>query len=343
LTSPVLTAGPDLEVARPHAFRPRRHRRPRWRGRRWLLRATVLVLIVLLLPVPWRHHVSDDPPGLAWRLNGRLHVEGRAIDPPGRWSWLTVGRPPLVGEVAWRRVRGAPLARDLRDGPEASHPQVSDPIAVAVGRNAAGAALPLTVLVEATGATYEGLPDPAVLTRLNGVDLVDRRSYERARQRPRTSTWFWTTEGSIHGSHGLELPYLRVSVSDVAPPELDARIGSDHPTLRWLRSLAVGSSHGLIVALMSYADAAEVDLARGRHIAGTGRMFGDGSVGRIGGLPAKAAAARRAGADVLVFPSSQAVELARFDPGEMELVGVANLADAIAALTEGTGSLQAAP
>jgi Lon-like protease len=99
-----------------------------------------------------------------------------------------------------------------------------------------------------------------------------------------------------------------------------------------LRNLSVGSSHGVIVALTVYADASGHDLARGRHIAGTGRIAGDGSVGPIGGLAAKAAAARRAGADVLVFPGSQVGELAGFDPGAMKLVGVGTLEEAIAAL-----------
>jgi hypothetical protein len=304
------------------------------RRRRWLRRAIVLVVIVLLLPVPWRHHVSESPPGLAWRLNGRLHVDGRVVDPPGRWSWLTVGRPPVVGEVLWQQVRGEPLARDLRAGPVVAHPQVSDPIAVAAGRNAAGAGLPMAILVEASGAVADGLPDPVILTRLNGVALTDRQSFDRAVDRERGSTWFWTEDGTYHRSRELELPYLRVAVHDIAPPDLVARIGSDHPALRWVRSLAVGYSHGLVVALMAYADESGFDLAQGRHIAATGRMLGDGSVGRIGGLPAKARAARRAGADVLLFPSTQAVELVGFDAGEMELIGVADLQGAVEALLD---------
>jgi hypothetical protein len=292
----------------------------------------VLLVLLALLPAPWLHHVGDDPPGFAWRLNGRLHVDGQTVDPPGRWSWLTVGRPPLLGELAWGRLQGDPPGRDLREGPAANRPQYSDPSAAAVGLNAAGSDLPLTILVEASGATEPGLPDPAVITRLNGIDLTDRASFELAMERGGPSTWFRTEEHALHRGNGPDLPYLRVRVTDVAPPGLDARIGSDHRALRWWRNLSVGSSHGVIVALTVYADASGHDLARGRHIAGTGRIAGDGTVGRIGGLAAKARAARRAGADVLVFPGSQAGELADFDPGSMQLVGVGTLAEAIAAL-----------
>jgi hypothetical protein len=345
VTAPVLLPEPETPAAARSGRRSGwRRQRVRTRRARWLLRLAILSLIVLLLPVPWRHHVADDPPGFAWRLSGRLHIEGRAVDPPGRWSWLTVGRPPVVGESVWHRLRGEPLARDLRDGSKANRPAVSDPIAVAVGLNAAGAGLPMTILVEASGAVHDGLPDPVVLARLNGIDLVDRAAYERALERPRASTWFWTTEGTYHRGEGLEVPYLHVTVTDVAPPGLDARIGSNHPALRWVRNLAVGSSHGLIVSLMTYADASGIDLAQGRHIAGTGRMTGDGTVGRIGGLPAKAEAARRAGADVLVFPSFQAAELSSFDPGDMQLIGVVELEDAVAALIEtAEAAVQAAP
>jgi hypothetical protein len=310
--------------------RLRLRRRRRWPRR--VARALVVLLLGVLLPVPWLHHVGDDPVGFAWRLSGRLHVDGQTVDPPGRWTWLTVGRPPLLGELAWGHLQGDPPGRDLRTGPADRRPRFSDPSAAAVGLNAAGADLPLTLLVEVSGATHAGLPDPAVLTHLNGIPLRDRDSYRRAVDRPRQVTWFRTEDGERHRVEGTDLPYLRIRVSDVAPPGLDARIGGDHAALRWLRDLSVGSSHGVIVALTVYADASGDDLARGRHIAGTGRIAGDGSVGPIGGLAAKAAAARRAGADVLVFPGSQAGELADFDPGTMQLVGVGTLAEAIAAL-----------
>jgi PDZ domain-containing protein len=87
-----------------------------------------------------------------------------------------------------------------------------------------------------------------------------------------------------------------------------------------------------MVALVSYAHASGEDLARGRAVAGTGRIRGDGVVGRIGGLWAKATAARDVGADVLLFPALQAEDLDGFDPGPMRLVPVVSLTEAVAAL-----------
>ena len=296
-----------------------------------------MLTVLALLPVPWLHAVDDDPPGAAWRLDGRLVVDGRFVDPPGRWSWLTVGRPPLVAEVVrdWLIASDDP-AQDLRTGTLASRPSVNEPVAVAIGLQAAGIDVPLGIVVEVSGALIAGLPDPAVVTELNGVALQRRADLDRAVSLATDRTSFVTADGGApQVVSGGALPYETLVVIEVAPGDLTAAIGGPLdrlPPVRWLRKLALGRSHGLMVALVTYADAAEVDLARGRHVAGTGSIRGDGSVGPIGGLPAKAAAARDRGADVLLFPAEQHAELDDFDPGTMRLLPVATLDAAIAAL-----------
>ncbi len=314
-------------------MRTGRRQQPRGRATPLLMMLTVLAL----LPVPWLHAVGDDPPGGAWRLDGRLVVDGRIVDPPGRWSWLTVGRPPLVAEVVrdWLVASDDP-AQDLRLGTLASRPSVNEPAAVAIGLQAAGVEVNLEILVEASGALIPGLPDPAVVTELNGVALHHREDLERAVSLAGDRTSFVTADAAgplvVPGD---ALPYERLEVIEVAPRELTAAIGGPLdrlPPVRWLRKLALGRSHGLMVALVAYTDASGGDLARGRHVAGTGSIRGDGSVGPIGGLAAKAAAARDRGADVLLFPAEQHGELDSFDPGTMRLLPVATLDTAIAAL-----------
>lgn len=311
----------------------RRHPARRGRRRLRVTRLLVAVMVILLLPVPWMHAVSADPPGAHWRLDGRLRVDGAVVDPPGRWSWLTVGRPPLVAELTWSWLvsDGAP-ARDLRDAPLVSQPSVNEPVAAAIGLRAAGADLDLQVVVEARGAQRAGLPDPARIVELNRTALVTRDDWDRASRRAVATTTFRTIEGGDHAIAGSVLPYDVVLVSELAPAGFEAGIGSSFdwlPPVRWLRSLALGRSHGLMVALITYAQAADRDLAAERHIAGTGTIRGDGSVGPIGGLLAKAAAARAAGADVLLFPAEQAEALEGFDPGTMQLGPVDSLQAAI--------------
>jgi hypothetical protein len=242
----------------------------RWSdGRAWVrwpgLALSALGLLALS-PVPWMTANLDEPPGSAWRLDGNLRVQGHVVDPPGAWYWLTVGRPPLVGELVLRELfTDGPAATDLRAGASASSPRYSEPAAAAVG-----------------------------LRRVGTPESVD------------------------------------------LAPNLDAEVGgmlAGTPIGHWWRSLALGKSHGMMVALVTYAEYARVDLAGGRAIAGTGGMRADGGVTPIGGLRAKAAAARLVGADILLYPAGQSAELAGFDAGSMRLVPVQTLDDAVAALS----------
>lgn len=229
--------------------------------RRWRLRILVTVAVVLLLPVPWQHK-ADSGLGLAWGLDNRLVVEGQRLDPAGQYSWLTAGRPAVVGEVAWNRVaelfdaEAPTVIADLRSGPVTSRPVHVEPLAAAVGMVTAGVDVTMTEHVDA-----------------------------------------------VIGGHG--------------------------PPYSWIRTMSMGSSHGLMVGLVTYAAVSGEDLAAGRHVAGTGQLSADGSVGRIGGLTAKATGARRAGADVLLVPASQARELEGVDLGGIRVLGATSLKDAI--------------
>lgn len=303
---------------------------------------TVLVLVGLLLPVPWQHR-SDSSLGLVWRLDRRLHVGSEVLDPPGHYSWLTVGRPALVAELLWQRVvtsrdPGArSIARDLRRGSVSSRPAHTESVAAAVGMRRAGHDVSLTVRVSVSVPEpgHPGLPQRAVITRLNGIPIVDRGSLHHALAAsvPREGLSFETEADQRHVVAGDELPYQHLEVIDLAP-DVEASVGGQGPPYSWIRSMSMGSSHGLMVGLTTYAALADEDLAAGRHIAGTGRLFGDGTVGSIGGLTAKAGAARRSGADVLLFPASQAHLLASFDPGSMRLVPVTSIDEAIAELRQ---------
>ncbi|MEX2551351.1 MAG: S16 family serine protease [Nitriliruptoraceae bacterium] len=304
------------------------------------------------------HIVSEDPPGTAWRLNGRLIVEGQAIDPPGRWSWLAVGRPAFVGELALDAVFGREVdATDMREESTTLRPALAEPAAAAVGLRHAGRHIPLGLLVEAYGPLHEGLPDRAIITQLQGIPLQDRAAWELATGSldsldpvdaaagdealavgaPPTLS-FETLGGAAFTveREGEGLPYRVVRTLDTAPQGLDARISfqlAEFLPVDWFRDLSLGSSHGLMVALTTYAHVSGSDLAGGRHIAGTGGIRGDGSVVPIGGLAAKAEAAERAGADVLFYPATQTARLAGADTGDMTLVPVSSLAEAIEWLT----------
>lgn len=92
-----------------------------------------------------------------------------------------------------------------------------------------------------------------------------------------------------------------------------------------------GPSAGLAFTLALLDVLSEGDLTGGRRIAVTGTINVDGTVGEIGGVEQKAAAAAAAGAEVFLVPAAEAGE-ARARSHGLEIVPVEHLDDALAAL-----------
>jgi PDZ domain-containing protein len=95
-----------------------------------------------------------------------------------------------------------------------------------------------------------------------------------------------------------------------------------------------GPSAGLMFALSILDKLTKEDLTGGRRIAGTGEIFLDGRVGRIGGISEKLVAARRQGATVFLVPDGNCAEARRAVPDGLHLVRVATLNDALAYLRQ---------
>jgi len=308
----------------------------RRRGRRRILIAlSIVVVVAMFTPIPWLLPRGTDW-GMAWRLDGNLAVNGEVVAPSGRWTWLTAGRPPLVVEVL---LSEKGTTRDLRDAPASTQPEFNEPMAAAVGLVHAGYEIEFGLIVEAVNPINSNYPERAIVVEMNGVPLSNYAMWKMVVANSGGPVTFRTNEGQLHTAPGPGLPYERVYIIDEAPQGVRAVVGgplASIPPFKYIRNLALGRSHGLIVALATYAHAADGDLAAGRHVAATGGVRGDGTVTRIGGLLAKASAARRAGVEIMFFPADQAGELAGFDPGVMELVPVRTLAEAIVFL-EATG------
>jgi hypothetical protein len=299
--------------------------------------AVTAALLVALLPVPWMTAGLEQPPGTAWRLDGRLQVNGEQIDPPGAWYWLTVGRPPIVAEVVAGFVGIRPTTKSLVGGTATSRPEVNEPAAVAVGLRAAGVAVDVRLVVELSRPTVAELPESLEVVSINGITTATRDGWERALGSLGAHNTIVDVDGTEHDFRGRRLPYERTDLLDVPVDPIDARIGgrlAGTPIGRWFRGLALGRSHGVMVALVTYAHFSGDDLARGRTITGTGGVSGDGAVLRIGGLRSKAAAAIRLGADVLLVPAEQVHELHGLDHGRTRVIAVGHLDEAIHALRD---------
>jgi Lon-like protease len=93
-----------------------------------------------------------------------------------------------------------------------------------------------------------------------------------------------------------------------------------------------GPSAGLAFAL-TVTDALTVeDLTRGHHVAVTGTIDSAGRVGLVGGVEFKVKAAEREGADVFLAPMQEVEEAQHAASGDLKVIGVETLTEAIADL-----------
>ncbi|TSA48527.1 MAG: hypothetical protein D4R50_00965 [Actinomycetales bacterium] len=95
-----------------------------------------------------------------------------------------------------------------------------------------------------------------------------------------------------------------------------------------------GPSGGMIFAIGVIELLTPRDILDGRHIAGTGTIAIDGTVGPIGGINEKIYAAHKAGAKIFLAPLGNQSDIAN-PPQGITVVFVATLTDAINALSVG--------
>lgn len=273
---------------------------------KWAMPVAAL-LVFTLLPVPWLKANTPNPPGIAWRLDGRFQFDGETIDPKGTWYTLSAGRPPLVAEVVLSWVDADVKApRDMTRGSGFNSPAMAEPAAIAIGLIRAGRDIELTTVIEVSHPTMAGLPNRAQVARVNGQPVTSSEEWSYAISNLGLENEFVTRDGAIHTFTGSELPYQDVATMGFP---LDVTF-SPAAWLRLIpdslyRNLALGRSHGLILALAAYAHASGNDLADSRVVAGTGVIRFDGTISSVGSLAAKARAAHRVGVEVFVYPASQ--------------------------------------
>jgi len=103
-----------------------------------------------------------------------------------------------------------------------------------------------------------------------------------------------------------------------------------------------GPSAGLAFTLAIIDQLTPGSLTGGKNVAITGTVGEDGSVGIVGGVKQKAVTARRAGAKLMIVPNDEVAD-ARTRAGDMKVVGVSTLDDALRALQRAGGAPIAVP
>lgn len=329
--------------------------------RRWWygLSAAVVLAAALYVPVPFEVISpglaapvagGDDSPAIvevvpaADRITGALMLTAvsvarqptietlRAILDPNR---EVVGgiTPPGVDEQRFTEIQRSLFQESVR-------------VAAAVGLRAAGR----QVTVRGGGARIEQvLPDTPAEGALEQGDVIveaagqrvqlasqllavmaRQTSGDRVRLTVRRAGAEIRLQVRVRPLPGTNRPGLGVLVSTVRPTiELPVEV---RPT----EALPIGGeSAGLMIALTVYDLTDPADLTAGRRIAGTGTIDLSGNVGEVSAIRAKVVAARRAGADVFLVPSSQAGEARQAADGALEVIGVGTLDEAIRRLGAG--------
>jgi Lon-like protease len=93
-----------------------------------------------------------------------------------------------------------------------------------------------------------------------------------------------------------------------------------------------GPSAGMIFALAMYDLLTPGALLDGMRVAGTGEITGDGTVGAIGGIQQKIAAAAGDGAELFLAPAANCDDVVDARNGDMQVVSIETLDDAISAV-----------
>ena len=197
---------------------------------------------------------AGSRPGTAWRLDGRLVIDGVVIDPPGAWYWLTAGRPPIVAELVRGWLVDDEVAMSMLDGRRASRPAVVEPAAAAAGLRRAGWPVSMGLTVEVSDPVSDHLPKRAVVDTLNGHIVSTRASWDAATAALSERNRFTDAHGLTYEFAGNQLPYRRADLIDTPRGAFEVAIGGRLARTvpgSWMRQLSLGSSHGLIVALVA--------------------------------------------------------------------------------------------
>ena len=335
-----------------------------------------LLAVALLLPVPF----VKMAPGPTYNVIGEvggvpvIDIEGTEVySTTGAMDMTTVmesggprGGLTFVEAIgSWFNAADAVLPRELLYPDDVSGEDVKVRQAALFSTaesNSVAAALnfldePVRTELVVT-AVYEGTPAAGKLEprdrilNVNGEAVAEPAQVgEAVRSQPIGTTFAFTVQRLVDG----ELKELVVEVAsqdnpdEPGTPQVGIGVGlnyaADFDITFTLKDIG-GPSAGMMFALGLVDKLTPADLARGRHIAGTGTITPEGEVGTIGGIRQKLAGARAAGAELFLMPAAHCTEAADHVPDGLTVVPIKTLADAVGAVeawNDGGKGLAACP
>lgn len=282
-----------------------------------------------------------------------IQVSGRRTYPTtGHLDLTTVGVVPRL--TLARALQGwfdgdlAVVPRDVVYDPDQTDAQVDreNSVAMQASQDSATTAalhelgIPITTEVVVgsvtAGAPAAGALRPGdVVTAVDGTAVADGRALRQqvSAREPGTPV----TLALVRGGQPRTVT-LTTAASTGAPP-VRAVIGvepqdrAEYPFDVTIRLKDVGGpSAGMMFALGLVDKLDPTDLTAGRHVAGTGEISPDGTVGPIGGITQKLLGARRKGASVFLTPAANCEEALEAAPKGLTLVRVSTLREALEGL-----------
>lgn len=131
------------------------------------------------------------------------------------------------------------------------------------------------------------------------------------------------TVTSVPNPEDPEVPLIGVGVGEL--------YSADFPITFTLEDVG-GPSAGLVFALGLVDKLTPEDLIAGQHVAGTGTIDPQGTVGPIGGIRQKLVGARDSGATLFVMPAEHCAEIEGHVPDGLTVVPISTLSDAVDAI-----------
>ena len=314
--------------------------------------AAIVALAAFVVPLP----VIEFIPGAPTPIAPLVEIDGAAtteLDGEAALLTILVRQQPVVSSVGalldGRRSLQLydavfPPGTDRQELRRAERERFGRQfdIAAAMGAQAAGVDTELVtevVVVEVvSGSPAEGLlaPGDAILA-VDGEPLVAAEELQAITRAARVGDDLVLTVR--HAGEIREVTATLGAFGDSDQPRLGVGIETavDELRLPFEISLAEntrigGPSAGMMVAITVFDLLSDEDLLAGRSVVGTGTLDADGRVGPVGGVREKMRAAEAYGADLVLVPSLQLDEAREGAPAGLDIIGVATLDEALAAL-----------
>ena len=331
----------------------------------------ILVSVALLLPVPFVKMSPGPTYNVVGEVDGSpvIEITGTQTYPTtGSFDMTTVmesggprGGLTFVDAMAsWFNSADAVVPRELIYPDDVSGEDVktrqamlfntSESDAIAAALNYLKLPLKTEVVVTAvysdTPAADFLLPKDQIIS-VNGVEVTEPKNVSESVQSSPVGTEFEFAIDRDGEAESISVtsadnpdkpgtPYIGIGVGVFYAAEFDINF-----TLQDVG----GPSAGTMFAVGIIDKLTTGDLAKGRHIAGTGTMSPDGKVGPIGGIRQKLAGARGAGAELFLIPAVHCKEAAGFIPDGLTVTPITTLTDAVKAVETWTsgGTVSACP